>query len=356
MDANERRKKLMETIKGFNKKNKSEVFTLGKEISSYGVNSIGIESIDNFIGGGFKRGGHTIVYGAYSVGKTALVLTTIANAQKEGKLVCYVNTEKPIDVERFEYFGINLEDMVYIEAPEDAEKALEALRTLCKGKVIDLFVIDSTNGLCPKSVQETSTGAERGLDKKNVASLPMTLSNFYNVVNAHVFRSKASVVWIGQTRTKGIGSFFAHQGLTGGNAQEFYAYQIIYLRKGQKSNNPVEKRKEYRLEDGKLKYKTVSDECGFSVVAKIIKTNSSKSAKTNQEIEIPYYDETGFYPLPERDMPITIAPDMTPSQKEEIIQILKEKGVLETNKENVEKEPEMPKKRGRKKKVKADTE
>jgi RecA/RadA recombinase len=147
------------------------------------------------------------------------MLTTIANAQKDGKIVCFVNGEKPIDRNRFEFFGINLEEMLYIEAPENAELALEGLRTLTKEKIVDVFVIDSTNSLCPKSVQETNTGGERGLDKKNVASLPLTLSNFYNIVNAHVFRSKAAVIWIGQTRTKGIGSFFAHQGLTGGSAQ-----------------------------------------------------------------------------------------------------------------------------------------
>ena len=97
MKNSERRKKLQETIKEFNKTHKSEVFSLGSEIEELPVIPSGVKKVDDFIGGGFKSGGHTIIWGTYGVGKTALVLTTIANAQREGKLVCFTNTEKPIE-------------------------------------------------------------------------------------------------------------------------------------------------------------------------------------------------------------------------------------------------------------------
>lgn len=331
---NERRKKLMATIKKFNKDQKSEVFTLGNEIETLEVIPSGVEQFDNFIGGGFKQGAHTIIWGNYSVGKTALILTAIANAQKLGKLVCYVNTEKPIEPERFKFFGINLDDMLYIEAPENAEQALEAIRTLCKEKVIDLFIIDSTNGLCPISVQEEKAGKERSLEKKNVASLALTLSNFYNIVNAQVFRSRASVVWIGQARTQGIGSFFTRLGLSGGNAQEFYAYQIIYMRRGQGSNAPIQKIKEYFLDpDGKLRFQTVNETTGFSVVLKLEKTNSCKSAKEKSDIEIPFYYESGFKQLKNNseEIPIRIDSEMNDEQKQTINRLLIEKGILKEN-------------------------
>lgn len=295
MDNNERRKKLMETMKSFNKGQKAEVFTMGNEIKDLEFIPSGVKAIDDFIGGGFKKGGHTIVWGMYSVGKTALILQTIANAQKEGKLVCYVNTEKPIEPERFRFFGINLDELVYIEAPENAEQALEAMRTLCKGQVIDLFIIDSTNGLCPRSVQEDKAGKERALTKKNVASLALTLSNFYNAVNAHVFKARACVIWIGQARTQGIGSFFVRMGLSGGQAQEFYAYQIAFMRRGQNTDAPVRKFKEYYIDpDGKVRFSTVKENIGFDVVMKLEKTNSCKSAKEKSEIHIPFLYDKGF--------------------------------------------------------------
>ena len=325
---NERRKKLMQTVKDFNKKHKSEVFSVGDSIKKLEVIPSGIKRVDDFIGGGFKNGGHTIIWGTYSVGKTALVLTTIANAQKDGKLVCYVNTEKPIDPERFEFFGINLKEMLYIEAPENAEKALEAMRTLCKEKVIDLFIIDSINGLCPKSVQEEKAGKERSLEKKNVASLPLVLSNFYNVVNANVFRSRASVIWIGQGRTQGIGTFFTRLGLSGGNAQEFYAYQIIFMRRGQNTDAPMNSVKRYILDkDKNIHYKTEKKEVGFDVVMKLTKTNSALSAKENSEIHIPFVYKEGFVDefIPqEGEIEIT----GTDEEKEIIEKELRNKGIL----------------------------
>jgi len=328
MDS-ERRKKLMETVKKFNKDNKSEIFTMGNEIKDLEVIPSGIKEFDNHIGGGFKKGGHTIVYGAYSVGKTALILTSVANAQKLGFLVCYVNTEKPIETERFKFFGVDLDNLLYIEAPENAEQALEAMRTLCKDKVIDLFIIDSTNGLCPKSSTEGKEGAERGLDKKDVAALPATLSSFYNKVNAHVFRAKSAVVWIGQMRTKGIGSYFVRDGLTGGNAQLFYAYQIVQMRRGQKADNPKIKTPSYYLDpDGKMHKETIEEEAGFGIVVKIDKTNSSKSAKEHKEIEMAYYYESGFNtPVASEDKVLI---EGTDEEKDIIRAKLIEKGILKS--------------------------
>lgn len=331
MDKSERRKKLEQTMKEFNKSHKSEVFSLGSEIKELNVIPSGIKKINDFLGGGFKCGGHTLIWSpSFSVGKTALVLTTIANAQKLGKLVCYVNTEKPIEPERFRFFDVNLDDMIYIEAPENAEKALEALRTLCKNKVIDLFVIDSTNGLCPKSVQEEKGGKERSLEKKNVASLPLVLSSFYNIVSAHIFRSRASIIWVGQGRTQGIGTFFTRIGLSGGKAQEFYAYQIISMRRGQTNDAPTKAIKRYFLDkDEKLRYKTEDEAVGFDVVIKLQKTNSCKSAKENSELHIPFVYKEGFvseFTKENQEIEIT----GTEEQKQEITNQLIKKGILES--------------------------
>jgi len=342
MDKNERRKKLHETLKGFNKKFKSEIFTMGNEIVEYPVIPCGIKKIDDFLGGGFKQGGHTLVYGQFKVGKTAWIMQTIANAQKNGKLVCYTNSEKPISPSRFKFFNVDLDEMVYVEAPENAEQALEGMRRLCKDKVIDLFIIDSTNGLCPKSKQETKKGAERGLDKKNVAAIALMLSEFYNGVNACIFRSKASVIWIGQSRTKGIGTFFTYLGLSGGDAQNFFAYQKIFMRRGQNSDNPKQKFKEYFVDpDKKIRFLTVKEDIGFDVVLKMEITNSCNSVKENQEIHIPFVYDKGFVDeiIKPDIIPVRIDAEMTNQQVEQIKQYLIDKkpeeaqqmGLIKTN-------------------------
>lgn len=334
MENSERRKKLAETLKTFNKNHKSEIFTMGSEIKTLEVIPSGIKDIDNFIGGGFKQGAHSIIWGQYSVGKTALILTTIANAQKLGKFVCYVNTEKPIDKSRFEFFGINLEELVYIEAPSCAEDALEAMRTLCKDKIIDAFIIDSINGLSPKSTQEGKEGTERSLDKKDVASLALTLSNFYNKVNAHVFKSRSAVIWVGQSRTQGIGGYVVRQGLSGGKAQEFYAYQIAQMRRDEKSNNPTRPIRVYSLnEKGKPTYKTIEEEIGFGIVMKLDKTNSSLSAKEKKELRIPYYYNTAFITPNQEELEIRY--EGTPEQIATIKEMLEAKKAKEEPKSKI---------------------
>jgi len=127
---NERRKKLLETMKQFNKNQKEEVLSFGNESEDLGIINTGIKSIDNFLGGGTKRGTFTIFWGSCSVGKTSLTLQTIANAQKEGQICCYINLEKPIDKERFEFFGVNLDELVLVNHCKNAEQALEIIRII----------------------------------------------------------------------------------------------------------------------------------------------------------------------------------------------------------------------------------
>jgi len=326
---NERKAKLLATLKEFNKEHKEEVFTMGDEIEDLPVIPSGIALFDDFIGGGFKKGAHTIVWSKNpSEGKTTLILQTISNAQKCGFFVCYCNTEKPISPSRFEQFGINLKEMVYIEAPSNAEKVLEAVRRLCKDKVIDLFIIDSENGLSPKNVQEESSGKERSLEKKNVAALPLVLSNFYSIVNSHVFRSKASIIWIAQGRTQGIGGMFAHVGLSGGKAQSFFAYQILMLRADEKSNAPVKKIKEWWLDPEKqVRFRTKTEPSGFGVVMKLTKTNSSKSQKENSELSIPFLYDSGFVSeiVESENVPVEIDKKATNEQRKIIEAYLLEK-------------------------------
>ena len=335
---NERKKHLLNVMKSFNKNNKEKVLSFANEKVDSEVIPTGIEKVDNFLGGGTKKSTFTILWGAFSSGKTSLVLTEIANAQRQGQICCYINLEKPIDKSRFEFFGINLNDLILCEFPNNAEKALEVIRTLCKEKIVDLIIIDSIQGLAPKDSKESKGGKERGLEEKEIATLARTMSKFFPVVGSDVFNAKASVIFIGQVRVGGIGSFFTHAELTGGEAQKFYAYQIVFMRKGQKSNNPQRKFKEYYLDpDGQLRYQTKTVDIGFSVVMRMDKTNSSKSAKEYQDIEIPFYYDSGFKtPETTEDVQIRIDPEAPEPEQEKIKEMMIEKGILHYTQEEVD--------------------
>lgn len=333
MIENERRKKLEETMKMFNKKHKTAILDFGKNTEDLEVVPVGIKPIDDFLGGGTKRGTYTIFWGGYSVGKTSLVLQQIAHVQKEGKICCYVNLEKPIDQKRFQQFGVNLDELVLANHTEDAEQALEIVRTLCKEKIVDLVVIDSLNAMAPKAELVTKKGKERDLDEKNIAELARTMSEFCRKVNPDIYRSKASVIVIGQTRVGGIGTFFTRATLSGGEAIKFYAYNMVFMRRGQGADAPKRDVKRVFIDpEDKIRSKTVHEDVGFDVVMRMDKTNACESARENQTMHIPYYYDTGFIKPPEHTVEIVNA-FKNEEEKQRIEEFITKKGWNEKKEE-----------------------
>lgn len=327
---NERRKLLQETMKEFNKGQKEEILSFGNESEKKEVIPIGIKSIDNFIGGGTKRGTFTVIYGGQSVGKSTLVLQAIAQAQRQGLVCAYIDLEHTFDKERAKSLGVNLDDLVLAENCETAEQALEIIRKLCKAKVIDLAVIDSVQAMSPLNERENK-GKERELASKEIAELARTLSKFFRVVAPDVFRAKASVIMIGQVRIAGIGSFYTHADMTGGEGIKHWAYTRFFMRRGQKSDAPIQKSKEYFLDpESKIRSRTIKEECGFDAVLKLEKTKSSQSKKEGSEVHIPFLYDKGFVDFVEEseEIPIRIDPDATEEQRKKIEDYLIEKNLI----------------------------
>ena len=346
MIDNERKKKLLETMKSFNKGEKEDILWFGDEVEDQEVISTGIEKLDNFFGGGIKRGTHTILWGGYSVGKTSLALQVIANAQKEGNICAYINLEKPVDKERFIAMGVDLSTLVRSDCTKNAEQALKVIQKLCKAKVVDLIIVDSIQSLTPKAENENK-GKERELYEKTMGELARTMSEFCRRVNPDIYRAKAGIIWIGQIRIN-IGSFFTGATLTGGEAIKFYAYQIGFMRRGQKTDAPVSKYKEYFCDpDGKIRYQTKKELIGFDSVIKMDKNNSSKAFKEKTEIHTPFLYKNGFVNevIESEEIPITIDPEASEEERKKIENYLVEKGLLRRERvpifnDEIPKEPE----------------
>jgi len=327
---NERKKKLLETMKNFNKDNKNEILSFGNESETKEIIPTGIKELDNFIGEGTKKGTFTVIYGGEKVGKSTLVLQTIANAQKNNQIACYIDLEHTFDKERAISLGINLNELVLAEKCETAEQALEIIRKLCKEKVADIIVVDSIQAMSPLNERENK-GKERELASKEIAELARTLSKFFRVVAPDVFNAKASVIMIGQIRIAGIGSFFTHADVSGGEALRHWAYIRLFIRRGQKSDSPIQKFKTYFLDpDGKLRYTTISEDVGFDVVVKLEKTKSSKSAKEGSEIHLPFLYDKGFVDVynSNEGIEIRIDPELPEPEQEKVKEMLIKKEIL----------------------------
>ena len=105
---------------------KGSIMRYGAE-STLNVESIptGSLSLDLALGiGGLPRGRIVEIYGPESSGKTTLALHVLAEAQKMGGEVAFVDAEHALDPTYAKALGVNVEDML-ISQPDTGEQALE---------------------------------------------------------------------------------------------------------------------------------------------------------------------------------------------------------------------------------------
>lgn len=181
------------------------------------VVSTGALSLDIALGiGGLPKGRIVEVFGPESSGKTTIALSVIAQAQKKGGVVAYVDAEHALDVNYARKLGVNTSDML-ISQPDTGEQALEITETLVRSGAIDVLVVDSVAALVPRAEIEGEMGdSHMGLQAR-------LMSQALRKLTAAINRSQTLVIFINQIRMK-IGVMFGNpETTTGGNALKFYS-------------------------------------------------------------------------------------------------------------------------------------
>ena len=187
--------------------------------------STGALSLDIALGiGGLPKGRIVEVFGPESSGKTTIALSVIAQAQKKGGVVAYVDAEHALDVNYARKLGVNTEDML-ISQPDTGEQALEITETLVRSGAIDVLVVDSVAALVPRAEIEGEMGdSHMGLQAR-------LMSQAFRKLTAAINRSQTLVIFINQIRMK-IGVMFGNpETTTGGNALKFYSSVRLDVRR-----------------------------------------------------------------------------------------------------------------------------
>lgn len=185
----------------------------------------GALSLDYALGiGGIPRGRITEIYGPESSGKTTLCLHVIAEAQKMGGLAAFIDAEHALDVNYAKKLGVDTANLL-ISQPDFGEQALEIADTLVRSNALDVIVIDSVAALVPRSEIEGEMG------DATMAVQARLMSQALRKLTAAISKSKTSVVFVNQLRSK-IGVMFGNpETTTGGNALKFYASLRIDIRR-----------------------------------------------------------------------------------------------------------------------------
>ena len=182
-------------------------------------------SLDYALGiGGIPRGRVTEIYGPESSGKTTLCLHIIAEAQKMDGLAAFIDAEHALDVNYAKRLGVDTSNLL-ISQPDFGEQALEITDTLVRSNALDVIVIDSVAALVPRSEIEGEMG------DATMAVQARLMSQALRKLTAAISKSKTSVIFINQLRSK-IGVMFGNpETTTGGNALKFYASVRLDIRK-----------------------------------------------------------------------------------------------------------------------------
>ncbi|MCB1198859.1 MAG: recombinase RecA, partial [Deltaproteobacteria bacterium] len=151
------------------------------------VYSTGSLSLDIGLGiGGLPQGRIVEIYGPESSGKTTLALSTIAQAQRNGATVAFVDAEHALDITYAKKLGVNVEEML-ISQPDTGEQALEITETLVRSGAINVLVVDSVAALTPRAEIEGDMGdSHMGLQARLMSQALRKLTAIINRSNTLV--------------------------------------------------------------------------------------------------------------------------------------------------------------------------
>jgi len=206
---------------------KGSIMKLGQSniISNVDCIPTGSLELDLALGiGGIPRGRITEIFGPEASGKTTLALHIIANAQKTGGTVAFIDAEHALDPIYARAVGVNTDELL-LSQPDNGEQALEICEILLRSGALDAIVVDSVAALVPKAelegeMEDTHVGLQARLMSKALRKLT-------GIVN----KTRTAVIFINQLREK-IGIIFGNPETTpGGRALKYYSSVRLDIRK-----------------------------------------------------------------------------------------------------------------------------
>jgi len=185
--------------------------------------STGSILINHAIGiGGIPKGRITEIFGPESSGKTTLSLHIIAEAQKKGGKVAFIDAEHALDTVYASNLGVYLPELV-LSQPDYGEQALDIASKLLGS--VDVIVIDSVAALVPRTEIEGEIG------DATVAVQARMMSQALRVLASRISKTNTAVIFINQIRKK-IGVMFGNPETTsGGGALKFYSSVRLDIRR-----------------------------------------------------------------------------------------------------------------------------
>ena len=189
--------------------------------------STGSLTLDMALGiGGVPRGRIVEIYGPERPGKTTVALHIVAEAQRLGGEVAFIDVEHALDPVYAKQLGVDIDSML-VSQPDSGEQALEIAEALVRSGAIDVIVLDSVAAMVTKAEIDGEMG------DNHVGQLARLMSQAMRKLTSVISKSNCVAVFINQVREK-IGVIYGNPETTpGGRALKFYSSVRIEVRKGE---------------------------------------------------------------------------------------------------------------------------
>ncbi|HWF27139.1 MAG TPA: recombinase RecA [Mycobacterium sp.] len=205
---------------------KGAVMRLGDDIRApIDVIPTGAIALDVALGiGGLPRGRVVEIYGPESSGKTTVALHAVANAQRAGGIVAFIDAEHALDPDYAKNLGVDT-DALLVSQPDSGEQALEIADMLVRSGALDLVVIDSVAALVPRAEIEGEMG------DSHVGLQARLMSQALRKITGALNQTKTTMIFINQLREKVGVMFGSPETTSGGKALKFYASVRLDIRR-----------------------------------------------------------------------------------------------------------------------------
>ena len=192
------------------------------QVDAISTGSIGL---DLALGvGGVPRGRIIEVYGPESSGKTTLALHVLAEAQKKGGDVAFIDVEHALDPVYAEALGVDINNLL-VSQPDTGEQAMEICEALVRSGAIDAIVVDSVAAMVPRAEIEGEMG------DSHVGLQARLMSQALRKLTGVIGKTNTVCIFINQLREK-VGIVYGNPEVTtGGRALKYYSSVRIDVRR-----------------------------------------------------------------------------------------------------------------------------
>jgi recombination protein RecA len=236
MDKDKRTQALESAMKQIVKQyGKGAVMRLGDEadrhIEAIPTGSLGLDIALGI--GGYPKGRIIEIYGPESSGKTTLALHAIAEVQKQGGYVAFIDAEHALDTQYARKLGVDIDNLI-LSQPDTGEQALEIAEALIRSGSIDTLVIDSVAALVPEAEINGEMGAS------HVGLQARLMSQAMRKLSGAISKTNSTAIFINQIREK-VGVMFGNPETTpGGRALKFYSTVRLEIRRSEQIKNATD--------------------------------------------------------------------------------------------------------------------